>query len=140
MAEFVVDASATLPWCFGDEVTADSNALLERLRASGSAIVPAHWLVEVGNGLLVAIRKGRIALTDAILFLKSLESLEIAIESSSLHVLHTRIMPLSIQESLTLYDAAYLELAQRMGLPLATRDSALIRAANKTGVALLLHS
>ena len=102
--------------------------------------MPAHWLVEVGNGLLVAVRKGRIGLHDADLFVRSLESFEIAMETASLYLLHTRIIPLAIQENLTLYDAAYLELAQRMGLPLATRDSALVRAATKTGVALLMHS
>jgi len=59
-AGFVADASATLPWCFEDEATAATEALLERLRAGEPAIEPAHWPTEVMNALIMAVRRGRI--------------------------------------------------------------------------------
>ena len=60
MSDFVADASATLPWCFEDEATPCTESLLERLRVGESAVVPAHWPTEVMNGLVVAMRRGRI--------------------------------------------------------------------------------
>jgi len=137
MSGFVVDASATLPWCFQDEATPASNALLVRLQSGDAAIVPGHWLTEVGNGLLVATRRGRLPLADVNLFLMSLGLLLIEIEEISPFRLSDRVLPLAKSENLTLYDAVYLELAQRRGLPLATRDAALARAATNVGVVLL---
>ena len=69
MAVFVIDASATLPWCFADEATAATNAVLTRLRTGDEAIVPAHWPVEVANALLIAVRRKRISPEDAHQFL-----------------------------------------------------------------------
>ena|ERR1039458_2505867 len=59
MPGFVADASATLPWCFEEEATPATEALLERLRAGEPAVVPAHWPTEVMNGLIMAVRRGR---------------------------------------------------------------------------------
>lgn len=75
MVAFVIDASATLPWCFSDEATPATNALLVRLRTGDEAVVPAHWITEVGNALLVAVRRKRISAQDAHQFLADLESL-----------------------------------------------------------------
>ena len=65
MAVFVIDASATLPWCFADEATAATNAVLTRLRTGDEAICRAHWPVEVANALLIAVRRQRISPVDA---------------------------------------------------------------------------
>jgi len=137
MSGFVVDASAALPWCFHDEATPESNDLLVRLRSGEAAVVPGHWLTEVGNGLLMATRRGRIPLADVDLFLVSLGQLLIETEHISIDQLRERVLPLANSQKLTLYDAGYLELAQRRGLPLATRDAALARAATNVGVVLL---
>lgn len=67
------DASATLPWCFADEATGAINALLTRLRSGDEAIVPAHWLLEVANALLIAARRRRITDEDVHRFLQDLE-------------------------------------------------------------------
>jgi predicted nucleic acid-binding protein len=137
MSGFVVDASAALSGCFQDEATAASNMLLARLKSGEPTVVPGHWLTEVGNGLLMATRRGRIPLADVDLFLVSLGLLFVGIEQISLHQLRDRVLPLANSQNWTLYDAAYLELAQRRGLPLATRDTPLARAANNIGVMLL---
>lgn len=68
MAPFVVDASATLPWCFEDEATAWSESLLDLLSRGEQAYVPAHWLIEISNGLLTATRRQRIMPGRAELF------------------------------------------------------------------------
>jgi predicted nucleic acid-binding protein len=77
---FVVDASATLPWCFEDEATPWSEALLDRLSLGEQATAPAHWPIEVSNALLMAIRRQRITPDQAEQFLEKLASLRISVE------------------------------------------------------------
>jgi hypothetical protein len=74
MPGFVADASATLPWCFEveEEATPATEALLERLRAGEPAVVPAHWSTEVMNGLIMAVRRGRIDLERVARFAREL--------------------------------------------------------------------
>ena len=72
MAVLVIDASATLPWCFADEATAATNAVLVGLRTGDDAIVPAHWPLEVANALMIAARRKRISPEDAHQFLEDL--------------------------------------------------------------------
>lgn len=136
MAAFVIDASTTLPWCFADEATEKTNALLARLRGGDEAIVPAHWPAEVANALLIAVRRRRISRQDATQFIEDLEVLPIRVDSTTKYLLRTRIFPLAEQHNLTVYDAAYLELAIREGLPLATLDDELRKAARAAGVVL----
>lgn len=62
MAIFVADASASLPWCFEDEATMWTDGLLERLKTGDRILVPAHWLLEMTNGMLVAVRRKRVAI------------------------------------------------------------------------------
>ena len=138
MAAFVVDASATLPWCFADEATAATNALLARLRRGDEAIVPAHWPLEVSNALLIVVRRKRISPQDAHQFLQDLEFLPIRIDTMTMNQLRTAVFPLADQYNLTVYDAAYLELAIREGLPLATLDDDLRKGAGVAGALLLL--
>jgi predicted nucleic acid-binding protein len=137
MAAFVVDASATLPWCFADEATTATNALLARLRTGDEAIVPAHWALEVANALLIAVRRKRISPLDADQFLQDLEFLPIRIDTTTKSQVRTGAFPLAEQYGLTVYDAAYLELAIRQGLPLATLDDDLRKAAGVAGTLLI---
>ena len=117
MAAFVIDASATLPWCFADEATEATNALLTRLRTGDEAIVPAHWPVEVANALLIAARPRRISSEDVYQFLEDLEVLPIRVDATTKNLVRVGVFPLAEQYELTVYDAAYLELAIREGLP-----------------------
>src|SRR5271157_5731707 len=128
MAAFVIDASATLPWCFADEATEATNALLSRLRRDEEATVPAHWPVEVANALLMAVRRTRISSQDIYQFLEDLEVLPIRVDPTTKNLVLARVLPLAEQYELTLYDAAYLELAIRENLPLATLDDDLRKA------------
>lgn len=129
----VLDASVTLSWCFEDEVHAYSDAVLEHLE-SGEALVPMIWPLEVGNALLVAERKGRLSRADTTRFLTLLGQLPIVIEQESPERMLGGIIALARAHSLSTYDALYLDLAMRNGLPLATQDLHLLDAAKQCGV------
>ena len=137
MAVFVVDASATLAWCFEDEATAWTDGLLERLRSGDRILVPAHWPTEISHGMLVALRRKRIQPGRPQLFWDELSILPIEVEPA-LSPLHAKtVLSLGEKYGMTVYDAAYLELAKRKGLPLATLDKELIAAAPQEGVTLV---
>jgi predicted nucleic acid-binding protein len=132
----VIDSSMTLAWYFEDEKTESSLAVLKRVADAG-AIVPALWRLEVLSGLQVAVRRGRIdsAYRDA--SLADLQSLVIAIDPATNRQAWSATLRLCERFGLTPYDAAYLELAQRRQLPLATLDAALVRAARADNVPLI---
>lgn len=133
---FVLDASITLAWCFSDEATPTTVKLLERLEVE-SAIVPGLWSLEVGNILLAAEKRKRISYAGIKEFLGLLENLHIEIDSETGVRGFRDIFFLAHSEKLTIYDATYLELAMRYGLPLATKDNALIDAAKRVGVKII---
>ena len=137
MPGFVPDASATLPWRFEDEATEWTEALLERLQGGEEVRVPAHWPLEVANALLTACRRGRVTAIQVSEFIEDLGALPILLEPPGSPAQWPAILALAERHRLTAYDAAYLELAQRAGLPLATLDEDLQRAARAEGVALL---
>jgi len=137
MAAFVIDASATLPWCFADEATEATNAVLTRLRTGDEAIVPAHWPLEVANALLIAVRRKRISPEDAHQFLVDLEFLPIRVDTITKNLVRERVFLVAEQYGLTVYDAAYLELAMRESASLMTLDNDLRKAARASGVQLI---
>jgi predicted nucleic acid-binding protein len=130
---FVLDASATLAWCFEDERTTPAASVLERLRDQ-EALVPPLWLLELANGLVVAERRGRITRAESTRFLGLVGELPIRIDQTSTLDLASSVMDLARQYDLSAYDAAYLELALRLGQPLATIDERLRSAADRAGV------
>ena len=136
MTAFVIDASAVLAWCFEDEGGPEADALIERVAAEGSA-VPGVWSLEIANGLVMGERRGRIRAADSAAFVAMIEELPIvADQATGARALH-ETMSLAREHRLTAYDAAYLELAMRLGLPLATGDRSLRAAAKRVGVVLL---
>jgi len=137
MGRWVTDSSATLTWCFEDEATPATDALLAKLRAGDEAAVAAHWPLEIANSLLVAIRRGRISRENAARFFQDLRALPIPVEPESGQNAFDRVFDLASQHRLTAYDAAYLELAMREGSALATLDEELRRAAREAGVSLM---
>ena len=137
MPGFVPDASATLPWRFEDESTPWSEALLERIQAGEEVRVPAHWPLEVANSLLTARRRGRVTSIQIDEFIEDLGALPIVLEPPSNPAQWPSVITLAERHRLTAYDAAYLELARRTGLPLATLDGDLQRAARAEGVPLV---
>ncbi len=130
----VLDASITLASFFEDERTPAVVAVVDRVGLSG-AFVPSLWPLEVANGLRIAIRRERISWSFRDAGLVQLAKLPIEIDSEThVHAWHATLQ-LAGRHGLTPYDAAYLELAQRRRLPLATLDRDLANAAEAEGVA-----
>ena len=133
---FVLDASVTLAWFHQDEQTPATDELLVRAPTSG-IWVPSHWPVEVANAFQQGVRRGRITIAHRDAALTSLASLPVAVDPETGIHAWAQTLELSTRFRLTVYDAAYLELAIRRGLPLATLDGALRAAASSAGVPLL---
>ncbi len=135
MSGVIVDASVAASWCFEDETSAFTEAVLDDVTQNG-ARVPALWLFEMSNVLATAERRGRIDTERVARFLQALLALPVEVD----HVEKTALLPALVRiarsHSLTAYDASYLELAMRSGLPLATRAAALQAAAERVGVTL----
>lgn len=137
MSNFVVDASAALAWCFEDESSGYADGLLESLRHGSQIVVPAHWPTEVLNGLLVAVRRKRINADQPALLWQELSRLPIEVEPPLSANQGSEILALGDKFGLTVYDATYVELAQRRKLPLGTLDADLRKAAQASGVTLI---
>jgi predicted nucleic acid-binding protein len=131
---FVVDASVTLAWCFEDEATPHTEAILDRL-IDDTAIVPALWELEVSNVLLIAERRSRLTEAQSARFVALLGQLPIHVDSASVEM--GAVLAAGRHYSLTAYDAAYLVLAEREGVALATTDASLRNAAKGAGVAVI---
>ena len=134
---FVVDASVALSWCFEDESSPLTDAILERL-AHQTGLAPAIWPLELANGLRAAERRGRIDERAIPAATQLLLALPIRVdEGIGLEVALARVLPLARSMALSAYDATYLDLATRRGLPIATADDQLARAARAAGIELL---
>jgi predicted nucleic acid-binding protein len=130
---FVLDASTAACWCYHDEEDARADAAYDRL-ATDQAIVPAHWWFELRNVLLTGERRKRISAQHNANFLRQVALLPIEIDELPSE---GAVFELARKHALTFYDAAYLELAQRLRIALATLDSELVSAAAKEGVELV---
>jgi predicted nucleic acid-binding protein len=135
----VLDSSATLAWIYGDETTEAIRLLYERVADEG-ALVPMLWRLEVANALTLAVRRGRIDVDFRDAALRDLAVLDIISDRQTDAQAWAGTLHLADAHRLTLYDAAYLELALRHSLPLASLDRDLCTAANRAGVALLLSA
>ena len=132
----VLDCSVALSWCFEDEATKAGEALLDRL-LDEQAAVPALWHLEIANVLALAERKKRISTAESSAFVGLIGAISLAVDAETPMRALGDVLNLARTHDLTAYDAAYLELAMRLGVPLATRDEHLRKAAKKTGVPLL---
>ena len=134
---FVLDASTTLAWCFPEEGSRYSQGVLDLLSNGSNAAAPAIWPMEVTNGLLVGERRKRRTIAQVTSVLQRIADLPIFVESLGVDRVFGAILVIARQEQLTIYDAAYLELALRLLLPIATLDEKLKRAADHAGIQLL---
>lgn len=133
--DFVLDNSVTMSWWFPDEHDSYAQNVLKTLPGTAAA-VPTLWPLEVANILLVGERRGRITQADSATFIGLLEGLPIRIDDeTSEHAMKTSLT-LARAQNLSVYDASYLELAMRRGLPLATLDTKLKAAASAVGITL----
>ena len=131
----VIDASFTLSWCFDDETTPATEVILDRVSENG-AVVPGLWRLEVANAFQSALRRNRISSEYRDESLTELMDLPITIDADTDTYAWTTTLRLAERFGLTIYDATYLELAQRRSLPLATLDKDLRQAAAALDVAL----
>jgi predicted nucleic acid-binding protein len=135
----VVDASVTLAWCFADESDDFSEAVLDSVARDGG-VAPGIWVLEVLNVLHLAVRKGRLSSDQRSAAIAFVQRLPIEVESATLSESVRRIVPLAELSRTTVYDACYLDLARRRGLPLASLDRTLRRAAPECGVQVFASS
>ena len=132
----VLDNSVALAWCFADEQTPAVMDLLDRVAEQG-AVAPMLWPLEALNGLLAAERRRRVTPAKRIELTALLRALPIVLDAHTAEQAWEATAALAERHGLTLYDAAYLELAQRRRLPLATLDRDLRTAAAAVGVEVL---
>lgn len=136
MTALVIDASVAIAWCIEDEVSPAIDAVLDEVRDKG-ALVPSIWHLEVANAILQAEMRHRLDRPGATRRLELLSELPIEIDAETEARAWRDTVALARSERLTAYDAAYLELALRMGLPLASLDTALVKAAKRLGTIVL---
>ena len=136
MAGLVIDSSIALSWILPDEDVADGDRV-RRTVAEDGAIAAVHWSLEVANALLMAVRRGRIDRDFRKAALSDLADLRISLDGETSGQAWGETLRLADEHGLTIYDAAYLELAGRRALPLATLDRKLGPAAEEAGIAVL---
>ena len=134
MNRFVLDASVTLCWCFENQGTDYTEAIFDRLAGGDEARVPFIWPVEVANVLVIAERRKALKVAKVTGFLEELSAWPIQVDTLGVDRAFQQILSTAREQNLTAYDAAYLELAIREGLPLATLDDHLRKAAKAVGV------
>jgi predicted nucleic acid-binding protein len=132
---FVLDCSVTMAWCFDDEATPYTDGVRDAL-ADMRAVVPSIWPLEVANATIVGERRKRLDEARNRRFINLLEALPIVVDDETGNRAFSDISHLARTYQLSAYDAAYLELAVRRGLPLACLDSKLKAAATAAGVLL----
>ena len=136
MTGFVVDASVAIAWLFEDEVTPETEAVLDRL-SDQEAHAPGLWELEVANVVLSAERRGRISEIASAQIMERLRDLPIRISPDNPRLHH--LLEIARRYGLTSYDAAYLTLALQLNLPLATLDRDLAAAAGLADVAFVIN-
>lgn len=137
MKALVIDGSTALGFLMADDRAPGAVEALDAIERGVPTLAPSHWPLEVANGLLMAERRRRATQADVAASLDAILELPIDIDRSTAAHAAGATIGLAHQHGLTIYDAAYLELAMRMGATLATTDAALARAAKKAGVSVL---
>ncbi|GAA6619002.1 type II toxin-antitoxin system VapC family toxin [Scytonema sp. NUACC26] len=135
--QFVLDCSVAISWCLVDENNSTANAILAMMPDS-EAFVPGIWSLEIANVLLVAERRNRMTTQQSSEAVVLLQSLLIQVDTATDANALGATLGIGRQENLAAYDVAYLELALRLGLPLATLDTRLAEAATRCGVELII--
>lgn len=133
---FVLDASMALSWHFVDEHTPGRLAIADRA-TDESVVVPTLWFSELANGAIVAERKGRTTTEATSDLLDMVQQLDVEVDFQGHHHALLTLTSIARTHRLTIYDSAYFEIAQRRGLPLATIDGPLYRAARGAGLEVL---
>jgi predicted nucleic acid-binding protein len=133
---FVADASVTIGWVHPGQATAKTAEMLDAIGDGATLEVPALWPLEVANALLVLVRRRKLAEDERQAGLGWLRGLRVRIDHEAASIGFSRLSELASAHRLSVYDAAYLELAQRLSLPLGCQDGPLRKAATAVGVRL----
>jgi len=132
----IADISVVLAWLFEEEQTAKALDVLRRIEKD-TLLVPPLWWSELENGILMGERRGRKTLAESSAFLKLVRALPIRTDDTPRHRVSDDILDIGRRFNLTSYDATYVELAVREGVPLATFDAAVRKCASNVGVKIL---
>jgi predicted nucleic acid-binding protein len=135
--EFVVDASMGIAWVHPARATTQSQALLDAIAAGAVVRAPALWSLETANALLVLTRRGKVTEQERIQALNALARLSVVLDHEMAALAFGKLSALAIRHGLSVYDAAYLELALRRKLPIACKDGPLRAAARRARAKLL---
>ena len=136
-SEFVLDASIAFAWVYPGQATPASENLLKLVESGTVAVVPPLWFLEVSNGLLVAQHRKLISPAQRREALDGLSALALVANDADPRSAFGRTTTLAEQHGLSVYDAAYLEVALRRSIPLGSRDRALLVVARQCGVAVV---
>ena len=131
---FVADASVAIAWVHPAQATDATQAMLQSIRGGVAIHVPALWPLEVANALLVLTRRQKLTEEERQIALGWIQRLSFTIDHDMSAIAFYRLSDLAGEYAPSVYDAAYLELAQRRSLPLACKDGPLRDAAGKCGV------
>ena len=132
----MADASVAVAWVHPSQATPDTAEMLDQIAGGAILEVPALWPLEVANALLVLERRGKLDAKERTTALGWLQGLPLRIDQEAAPLAFSRISELAATHRLSIYDAAYLELAHRRKLALACKDGPLRKAAKRAGVAL----
>lgn len=136
---FVADSSVGVAWAVHSQASKATDDLLDRVAVGAPLVVPTLWPFEVANSLLVLLRRKKILAEDRDRALGALAQMPLVVDDDGPRLALGSISELAHEHGLTVYDAAYLELAMRRKLPLASRDKALCKAAQDCCVKLLMQ-
>ena len=134
--EFVADASVAVGWIHPAQATPETEAMLEAIGDGATLEVPALWPLEVANALVVLVRRRKLRNEERVAGLGWLKGLRVRVDHDMVSLAFSRLSDLATAHHLSVYDAAYLELAQRRGLTLGCKDGPLKTAAKGAGVSL----
>jgi predicted nucleic acid-binding protein len=132
---FILDCSPVMASYFDDETSNYANRVMDTAEKEGAA-VPALWQLEIANSLLIAERRKRTTVDRMQRWVEAIEELPISVDPYTTNQALNKTLHIARAYNLTSYDAAYLELAQRLNLPLATLDKKMKEAAKKAGISL----
>lgn len=132
--DFVVDPSVAIAWVLEEEHSARAEKLFDKVTEDSSLWIPSLWWYEVANAVVMACRRKRVTEAQGAQAMELLSSLPLQSESPPGPAAAARLVYLANRHGLSVYDAAYLELAERRGVALATYDQDLLKAARAAGV------
>ena len=134
---FVVDASGGFSWVYPSQASGETDKWLEQMESGAGVVVPSLWFWEIANGLLAAQRRKLLTTAERRKALHRLSLLSFTIDEEAGRIALGKTSELAEKHGLSVYDAAYLEIALRRKLFLGSRDEALLKAAKRSGVKLL---